>query len=195
MIARIITDQERRIKDHLNVAINLRSEGKYLAALWYQRGYAHELKGCGPELQGKHHNGLGISHFNLGSFHEAIEEYRLAEKLFIEAEEPTLAATSAANIANSQIELDQIDDALLCLDRAEVVFEEAGATTWLAQIEETRARAYVRQGETRLAAKYAAQSFIRLVDGFEDAPLREAVATLQRALELLDAGVHTEATR
>ena len=173
---------QTKLKDALNVAINMRVEERYEDALNYMesvRGFFEE-----DELyMGRFGCGLGVTRLRMGHLREAIEEYEKAYGLLIKHDEAE-AAVVLGNIADAYVELNQIPDAHSYLDRAEAILKNH-SEIWYAERRETRARAYLKSGHIDDARDAISEAVSILEHGFEERALNEAKATHRLCFESL----------
>jgi|ERR1051325_419967 tetratricopeptide (TPR) repeat protein len=172
-----------KLKDALNVAINLRAEGKDRDALIYMEN-VRPFFTDEPIYLRRFHNGLGLTHFNLQEYAEAIIEFREALEVPLTTDESWETLEVAAvhlNLANAFLEVESTSEAHEILSSAETLFREAHEQSWLGETLETSARVYLSEGKYREALDTAKEAVDILWDGLNVKSLGGAIRTLYRA--------------
>lgn len=172
------TCNDTKLKDALNTAINLRSEGKPLQALRYMESVRTWFDD--PTQLRRFHNGLGITYVDLCDYESAIKEYETA--LMISGDELETAAIQG-NIANALLALGRTDETHAFLDHAEQTLRGCGEDAWLADRLETRARAYLTDGDYEKAKDAAKEAFDLHWYGFDSKATSQSLKTLCACFE------------
>lgn len=177
------SSSEERIALTLTLAMIERKDGKPRKALSVLRNIAGLVESLDNRtLKGKFYNGLGISHEMLRQTDQALIEYTAASYHHEQAGNLELHAQIENNIAVVLLDAKRPFDAHKHLDRAEkVITDEIG----LAQVEETRARAFLAENRISEAFRYAALSAARLALMGEPVLLDESIFAVHNCVELL----------
>lgn len=169
----IVKTCNTKLKDALNIAISMRMEGRPQDALRYMESVRPFFDD--PEALRRFHNGLGVTYFELCDYESAVKEYETA--LMFSGDELETAAIQG-NIANALLALGRTDEAHAFLSHAEAVLRERGEDSWLGDRLETRARAYLREGNYVEARRAAKEAFDLHWHGFDSKALDQSFETL-----------------
>lgn len=120
-------------------------------------------------IRGVYHNQLGITLRAIGAskkrsnyFHQAIQQYRLADKEFRLGKHYAFRALVKNNIANVLRELHQLREAHACLEQARRLMVRTGNKVRVAQIDDTLAQLFLAEKKYEQAeatARSAARTF------------------------------------
>lgn len=174
------TQADQRLKDALNIAINMRMEGRPQDALRYMESVRPFFDD--PEALRRFHNGLGVTYFELCDYERAVKEYELA--LHIAGDELETAAIQG-NIANALLALGRTDEAHAFLSHAEAVLRERGEDAWLCDRRETRARAYLAEGKFKEAVAAADEAYELARYGISEVAIEYTLDTLTQCRKAL----------
>jgi CheY-like chemotaxis protein len=143
-------------------------------------------------LKGRFHNELAIVLEKLGAaedradyIEQASMEYTAASLHFEEAGHARYQACIENNLAMLYLKVNRVADAHEHLDRAQALFTRLNDTVHLAQVGETRARAWLKEGAFAKAEKEARLAVQMLETGGEQSLLAEALTTHGTALARL----------
>ena len=143
-------------------------------------------------LKGRFHNELAIVLEKLGAaedradyIEQASMEYTAASLHFEEAGHARYQACVENNLAMLYLKVNRVTDAHEHLDRAQALFTRLNDNVHLAQVGETRARAWLKEGEFAKAEKEARLAVQMLETGGEQSLLAEALTTHGTALARL----------
>jgi CheY-like chemotaxis protein len=143
-------------------------------------------------LKGRFHNELAIVLENLAAIENrsdyldrAAMEYTAASLDFEEAGHSRYQACVENNLAMLYLKVKRISDAHEHLDRAQALFTRLDDTVHLAQVDETRARAWLAEGAFGKAERQARTAVTMLEQGDEPLLLSEALITHGIALSRL----------
>jgi tetratricopeptide (TPR) repeat protein len=172
---------QTKLKDALNIAINMRAEGRYEDALNYMESVRPFFEG--EDLYtGRFHCGLGVTYFRMGKHDRAIGEYKIAFSYLAQCD-PMEAAAIHTNIADVLIDIDRTDEALEHLEISIDEFSQYEA--WKGQTLETKARALLKVGKKQEAYE-AAKEAVRILESCDEPmALREAMETKRICFEAL----------
>ena len=167
---------EERIKLLVNLAQVERTAGKPGVALEILKGIVSEVEDYfSPLIKGRFFNTLGLTNHALGNIDEAFEAFTAASIWYERAKEFRLKADVENNIALLMIETKHFEEAHAHLDAALVGCNDE---TVHAQIDETRARAFLASGDLHEALECALSSAVAVKDTGERRILFEALETL-----------------
>jgi tetratricopeptide (TPR) repeat protein len=181
---------QTRLKDALNVAVDLRRQGKYTEALRYMKN-VEGFFDCDPHYLRRFHAGVGVTYFLLSEYEQAIAAYEKALTFPVfDSEEVAEAALIEGNIADSLVALKRPQEAQAFLDKSESILKSCDEV-WYAERRETRARALMleyRFTEAGIVAKEAVDILWTAYHTFvvDGATLRQAMKTLYMAFEGAD---------
>jgi tetratricopeptide (TPR) repeat protein len=180
--------QQTKLKDALNLAVNMRSEGRSADALSYMLS-VQSFFDDEPLYLRRFLNGLGITYFDLHDHERACAEYRKALVIPAETDEQEIEqAVVKANLSNSLLELNEIEEAHRLLNEAEMIYRAAKEEAWLGNALEIRARVYLKEGKPEKARAAAKESLDLLWYGFDSRAREEAAKTL--VVSVIACGAH-----
>jgi predicted negative regulator of RcsB-dependent stress response len=159
----------------VTLAVVKRAQGKHDEALSVMRSIASLVQLCSLPLKGRYHNGLGASHFWLKNYDQTFQEWTAASYYHEQAGELKPHAEVENNIACLLIEMGKPDEAHSHLDRA---LAACGDVLFVAQVDDTRARALLASGDTKGALNVALASVARLKDTDATTFLETSIRTL-----------------
>ncbi len=143
-------------------------------------------------LKGRFHNEFAIVLENLGAIENVADyldratiEYTAASYHFEQAGHSRYQACVENNLAMLYLKVNRVSDAHEHLDRAQALFTRLDDTVHLAQVDETRARAWLTEGAFAKAEKVARLAVKMLDKGDEPFLLAEALITHGIALSHL----------
>ena len=152
-------------------------------------------------LKGRFHNELAIVLEKLGAaedradyIDQALIEYTAASVHFEDAGHSRYQACVENNLAMLYLKVNRLADAHEHLDRAQALFTRLNDTVHLAQVNETRARAWLTEGAFAKAEKEARLAVQMLEPGGEQSLLAEALTTHATALARLGEAQEARAT-
>lgn len=148
-----------------------------------------------PALKGAFHNQLANLYENLATgergddyLDRALIEYAAASIHFEQAGHTRYQACVDINLGFLFLSLGRYPEAHKHLDRARNVLVEMGDNVHLAQVNDTRARTHLAQGNLREAERFARSAVSTLEKGDEQALLAEALTT--HGITLARLGIH-----
>jgi tetratricopeptide (TPR) repeat protein len=134
-------------------------------------------------LRGRFYNELGSVFWQLRRFDDAFEQFTASIVSHEQAGDWKACAETRNNLAVVLIDAGQPSDAHKYLDQAGRVFETLGEYASIAQVWDTRARAYFKQGAVDEALEVALKSVEYLRTADEPRLLSESLATLSLVCE------------
>jgi tetratricopeptide (TPR) repeat protein len=173
------------LKEALNKAIILRSEGQYEWALKDMESAREMFESAPLVYQRRFFNGFGVTYFKLGLYGQAIDYYMeaLSVPLGDDPDEPFEMAVIRGNIADALVANNEPLEAHSHLDRAEPILRERADKSWLADRLETRARAYLKEGKPCEARDAAQEAYDLHRFGFDSEATAQSLKTLMICFE------------
>ena len=189
----LTTDSELRAKAALRLAIVERTSVQYEEALrilndnaaLFQRINNQTLKGCYHDALANVLKDLAESEKLSTYADRALIEYAAASYHFELAEHRSYLASVENNLGVLYFKINQCDEAHEHLNRARRLFVRLKDAVNIAQVDETRASVFLRQGRFAEAERAARSSVRRLDKGERQGVLVEALVTHGRALARL----------
>lgn len=189
-----IDDGEQRLRGLLNLALVERSSTRYREALRIHTEAAPLFgRSDNHALRGKFHNefatvlkNLGLAERREDYIDRALVEYSASSFHLEQAGHKRFQAVVENNLGNLFIRLNKFDEAHDHLRRARALFVGLKDKGYLAQVDDTRARAFLGQGENDQAEKAARTSVRSLEDGDQLSLLAESLTTHGVALARLN---------
>ncbi len=170
-----------QLANRLNDALNILT----ISAPLFQASTNHTLKG-------RFHNEFAMVLEELGAIESrddyldrALIEYSAASFHFDEAGNTRYQACVENNLAMIFLKLNRFAESHEHLDRAQALFTQLKDNVHLAQVDETRARVMLAEGDVAKAAKFAKSAVQTLDKGDEPSLLAEALTTYGTALSRL----------
>ncbi|MBA3355899.1 MAG: tetratricopeptide repeat protein [Pyrinomonadaceae bacterium] len=184
---------EQKLRALLNCGLVERSSLRYHDSLRIHREAASLFNESGNHaLRGKFHNefatvltNLGLSERREDYIDQALVEYAAASFHFEQAGHKRFLAAVENNLGFLFVSLGRFGEANDQLDRARSLFEGLKDRGMVAQVDDTRARAFIDQGLYAEAEAVAGRSVRVLEEGDELSLLAEALTTHGRALAKL----------
>lgn len=168
-----------KLKMAIDKAIIMRAEGHFEAAHKFEESIRFLFDESEPAALRRYLNGLGVSEFTLGNYEKAINAYELALRLpATESYEELERAAVEGNIANALVGLHRTNEAHAFLDHSEEVLRANHVDDWLADRLETRARAFLLDGENQKALEAAKEAFDLAWNCFSSESINVALKTL-----------------
>lgn len=181
---------EQKLRAYLNSATVETSCARYQTALQVHLKAAplFELSDNNA-LKGKFHHGFALALKNLGVaehredyIDRALVEYTAAAFHWEQAGDARFCALVENNIGSLLLNIGKVTDAHKHLNRARQLLVSLRDKVHVAQVDETRARAYMAEGRNAEAEKLARASVRTLETGDEQSLLAEALTTHATAL-------------
>lgn len=167
----------------LTLALIARSEGQLDEAMSIHRAIAEEVATLGADLTwGMFHNGLGLTYKQMGATDDAIIELTAAAYYFEVSSHARYRIPTEINLANLFVLTKQQEAAHARLDQAERLAKEIRDEVHLAQAKDSRALAFLAEGNYEAAEAAARESVAILERGDEHALLVDSLTTHARAL-------------
>ncbi len=193
-LSQLSTDSELRAKAILRSAIVDEHAGRLAEALrlltenetLFEKINSDTLKGCYHQTVGDVLNELRQSEKHGNYLDRALVEYAAASYHFEQAEHRRYRANVENNLGFLYLEINYFKEAHEHLDRARRIFTSLKDRGAVAQVDETRARAFLQEGRNAEAEKAAHSSVRTLEKSDMQAPLAESLITHGRALARLD---------
>jgi tetratricopeptide (TPR) repeat protein len=186
-------ESEQRLRAFLNKAIVEKVSHRYEDALRIHRSAAPYFQSSNNHaLKGKFHNefasvlkNVGLSRNRMDLIDQALVEYSAAGFHAEQAGNKRFLALVENNVGLLFERLRRFDEAHTHLDRARTLFQTLKDKGMVAQVDDTRARAFIAQGLTAKAETLARSSVKALAQGDEASLLAEALTTHGTALARL----------
>jgi tetratricopeptide (TPR) repeat protein len=192
-LSRLTTDGDLKAKAVLRLAIVERRNASHNRALriliehapLFQKINNHTLKGCYYQTLGDVLENLWELEGTTDYFDRALIEYAAASYHFEEAEHRNYRANVENNLGFLYFKIDQYKEAYEHLDRARRIFASLKDKNATAQVDETRARVFLKQKRNGEAEKIARSSVRNLENSERPSLLAEALTTHGTALARL----------
>ncbi len=185
VLSRIDEGSEQRLRAFLNLALVERSSTRHREALRIHTEAAPLFgRSDNHALRGKFHNEFATVLKNLGLadrredyIDRALVEYSASSFHLEQAGHKRFQAVVENNLGNLFIRLNKFDEAHDHLRRARTLFAGLKDKGYLAQVDDTRARAFLGQGQNDQAEKVARASVRALEEGDQLSLLAESLIT------------------
>ena len=193
-LSQLSTDSELKAKAVLRSAIVDEHAGRLAEALrlltdnepLFETINSDMLKGCYHQTIGDVLNELWASERRGKNLDRALVEYAAASYHFELADHRRYRASVENNLGLLYFEINYFKEAHEHLDRARRIFTRLKDKSAVAQVDETRARAFLQEGRNSDAEKAALSSVRTLEQSDLQAPLAESLTTYGKALARLE---------